>query len=142
MAEIHPQLREDCLILGRFTLSYLLLMNDSQYPWLILVPDRTAVTEIYHLTDQDQRQLWLESASLSAHIMTQFNGDKLNVAAMGNIVPQLHIHHIVRFQNDAAWPAPVWGKTKPTAYTDEELKQFCSQLDIGMLPEFETSQVC
>lgn len=122
MSQIHPQLVNDCIVLGRFPLCHLLLMNDKHYPWTILVPDRDNIQEIYQLNEADQHQLLNESSALGKGLMQAFKGDKLNVAALGNVVPQLHIHHIVRFQNDAAWPAPVWGKHPPQLYNDEEVE--------------------
>ena len=118
MAALHPQLEKDCLVLGRFELCRLLLMNDANYPWCILVPDREGVKEIYQLTQDDQHALLQESSTLSRVLMEVFAGDKLNVAALGNVVPQLHIHHIVRYKNDPAWPAPVWGKIPVKPYPD------------------------
>ncbi len=122
MAQLHPQLEKDCLILGRFTLSHLLLLKDANYPWFILVPDRDEITEIYQLSDNDQRQLMVESTLLSKTLVKAFEPDKLNVAALGNVVPQLHVHHIARYKTDAAWPAPVWGKVPATEYDEENLK--------------------
>lgn len=119
MAGIHPQLRQDCFILGRFPLCHLLLMNDCNYPWFILVPDREDVSEIFQLALDDQVQLTRESSALAASIGKAFDADKINIAALGNVVPQLHIHHIVRYRDDAAWPAPVWGKVPAKRYTDE-----------------------
>ena len=133
MADIHPQLRKDCLILGRFQLSHLLLMNDASYPWFILVPDRADITEIYQLESADQRQLWFESSILSTRIMQVFQGDKLNLAAIGNLVPQLHLHHVVRYRSDRAWPAPVWGKFPPVAYEGLELERFISRLELSTI---------
>ena len=95
------------------------MMNESRYPWFILVPRRADMREMHHLSTADQQQLWQESAQLSQLLEEQFQPDKLNVAAIGNMVPQLHIHHIARYKTDAAWPAPVWGKFKPLAYEDE-----------------------
>ena len=103
-------------------------MNDSHYPWFILVPDREHVTEIHQLESADQNQLIAESSILSGSIETVFDADKINIAALGNIVPQLHIHHIVRYRTDAAWPAPVWGKTAARPYTDEQLLQITGKL--------------
>jgi len=120
--QLHPQLKKDCQVLGRFTLCHLLLLKDANYPWFILVPDREDVREIYQLSPHDQRQLMHESCLLSRVLAAAFNADKLNVAALGNIVPQLHVHHIVRYRNDAAWPAPVWGNAPARAYDDETLK--------------------
>lgn len=120
--QLHPQLHEDCLNLGRFALCHLLLHRDANYPWFILVPDRIEVTEIYQLSQQDQNQLMQESTLLSKALVDAFAPDKLNVAALGNVVPQLHIHHIVRYKKDAAWPAPIWGHSPAKSYDDEALK--------------------
>ena len=119
---LHPQLAADCLVLADLPLSRLLLMNESRYPWFILVPRRADLREIHHLPQTEQRQFWHESAWLSTRIEQQFSPDKLNIAALGNMVPQLHIHHIARFQDDAAWPAPVWGKFTPEKYEASELQ--------------------
>lgn len=137
MASLHPQLQEDCLILGRFELSHLLLLNDSNYPWFILVPDRADITEIYELSDTERGQLWQESHVLSAHIMRQFGGDKLNIGAIGNMVPQLHLHHIVRYRSDLAWPAPVWGKAVAMPYSDDVLSNRIEVLNAAGLEGFQ-----
>lgn len=117
---LHPRLAADTFTLGDFPLCRLLLMNDAQYPWFILVPRRENAREIYQLADADQQQLLRESARLSRAVMEEFRGDKLNVAALGNVVPQLHVHHVVRYSGDPAWPAPVWGRHPPRPYTDVE----------------------
>lgn len=121
MAALHPQLAKDCLVLGQFPLCHLLLMNDANYPWFILVPDRDDIREIYQLAESDQALLLQESSSLSACLMQLFKGDKLNIAALGNMVPQLHVHHVVRYRHDPAWPAPVWGKVAARPYSEKEL---------------------
>jgi diadenosine tetraphosphate (Ap4A) HIT family hydrolase len=113
---LHPQLAADTTLLGRFELSLLLLSNDANYPWFILVPQRTGIREIHELTEADQTRLLRESSQLGRALMTAFGGTKLNVAALGNMVPQLHVHHIVRYEHDPAWPAPVWGKVAAKAY--------------------------
>ena len=128
MANIHPQLLNDCLVLGRFALCHLLLVKDSNYPWFILVPDRDGIQEIYQLSGQEQIQLINESSMLSEKLMRIFEGDKLNVAALGNQVPQLHLHHIVRFKTDPAWPGPIWGKVPAQAYKDKELDDMIARL--------------
>lgn len=120
---LHPQLAADTCVLGRLKLSLLLLMNDANYPWCILVPERDGVTEIYELAEGDQRQLLAESSLLGEAMMQATGGDKLNVAALGNVVPQLHVHHVVRFAGDAAWPAPVWGAAPAVPYPAEQLAQ-------------------
>jgi len=130
--ELHPRLNEDCMTIGHFPLCVLLLMNDSNYPWFILVPQRQGIREIFELNEDDQRQLLRESSCLSSVLAEHFRADKINVAALGNMVPQLHIHHIARFTGDPAWPAPVWGHTAATAYGVEErsamLDRFCLRL--------------
>ena len=118
---LHPQLQKDCFILGRFELSLLLLLNDSQYPWFILVPQREDISEIHHLSPADQQILMQESSMLASAVETAFAADKMNIAALGNVVPQLHIHHIARYTTDIAWPKPVWGAFPAKPYTDEEL---------------------
>jgi len=117
---LHPRLAQDCFVVGRFDLSVLLLMNDARYPWFILVPQRENISEIHHLSGALQQQLMSESAALSRAMETAFSADKINIAALGNVVPQLHIHHIARYKTDAAWPAPVWGKLPSIAYVDGE----------------------
>lgn len=118
--ELHPKLREDTVALGDFPLCRLLMMNDAQYPWFVLVPRRTAVREIYELAPRDQQQLLKESSALSQAAMTAFAGEKLNVAALGNLVPQLHVHHVVRYARDPAWPMPVWGRHPARPYGEAE----------------------
>lgn len=126
--ELHPQLAADTVLVGDLPLCRLLLMNDRQYPWTILVPRRTGLREIYEMHESDQLRFWRESVQLSQTLMTAFAGDKLNVAALGNMVPQLHIHHIVRFKGDPAWPAPVWGKHPAQPYDSAALNERLQQL--------------
>lgn len=116
--ELHPKLAADSHVLGDFPLCRLLLMGDANYPWFILVPRRANAREIYLLDEADQLALLRESSALSRALMSAYAGDKLNVAALGNVVPQLHVHHVVRFDGDASWPAPVWGKHPPRPYDD------------------------
>ena len=103
-------------------------MNDAQYPWLILVPQRAGITEVFQLSAKDRQQLDQESCSIASILMTHFQADKLNIAALGNVVPQLHIHHIVRFKSDAAWPKPVWGTKPSIPYSKEQLAQRSEEL--------------
>ena len=139
MSNIHPQLQNDCLVLGKFPLSHLLLMNDANYPWFILVPDREEIKEIYQLSNDDQKQLISESSCLAEFLMQCFNGDKLNIAAIGNIVPQLHIHHVVRYQSDPAWPAPIWGKLPAKVYSASELNTVVKKIKAAALRDFTIS---
>ncbi len=106
---LDQRLKNDTVCLGQFPLSLLLMSRDANYPWCILVPRREGVRELYELSDEDMAQLVRESRHLSVVLMTLFQGDKLNVAALGNMVPQLHLHHVVRHRGDAAWPGAIWG---------------------------------
>lgn len=120
--ELHPQLVKDSVWICDWPLCQLRLINDKNYPWFILVPRRPAVREIIDLSDDDQLLLWQESKKLSLLLRQHFSPDKLNIAALGNMVPQLHLHHIARFTHDKAWPAPVWGKVPAVAYSETELE--------------------
>jgi len=121
--QLHGRLQEDCIELGRFELCRLLLMNDSQYPWFILVPEVADVREIYHLNKSQRDLLNEESCYLAEQLAKLYRADKMNVAVIGNIVPQLHVHHIVRYRDDKAWPAPVWGKFPAIPYNQEQIEQ-------------------
>jgi len=128
MFELHPQLDKDTHKIGQFALCEVLLMNDDRYPWLILVPRRQGIKEIYELPDADQLQLLKESSYVSAAMAALFSAHKMNVAALGNMVEQLHIHHVARFNTDASWPNPVWGRGEAMPYSDLAVKVMMSQL--------------
>jgi diadenosine tetraphosphate (Ap4A) HIT family hydrolase len=113
---LDPRLAADTLPLGRFPLSLLLLMNDTTYPWCVLVPRRARVTEIFELGPADRAQLLVESCHLGQRMRECFAARKMNVAALGNLVPQLHLHHVARFSDDPAWPHPVWGRVPRVPY--------------------------
>ena len=122
---LHPQLENDTIVVGHFPLSLLLLHKDANYPWFILVPQRThsntaELTEIYQLDTTDRAQLMRESCLLAEALNSVFQPDKLNLATIGNMVPQLHYHHVVRFEGDPAWPGPVWGAVPATDYHSAE----------------------
>ena len=106
--ELHPRLVKDTLAVANLNLCKLLLMNDSNYPWFILVPRLKNISELFELTKVDRQSLNNDVDELSRRLSLHFNARKMNVAAMGNIVPQLHIHVIVRKETDAAWPNPIW----------------------------------
>jgi diadenosine tetraphosphate (Ap4A) HIT family hydrolase len=130
MAEwtLHPQLLRDTENLGDLPLSRVLVMNDADYPWLILVPRKADITEVIDLDDGEQTQLMRE-LTLAARALREVTGcHKLNIAAMGNAVPQLHVHVIARFRHDAAWPKPVWGVTLARAYDRGALERFMLRL--------------
>lgn len=135
--ELHPQLVADSIVLGDFPVSRLLLLNDANYPWFVLVPRRADATEIYHLSDEDQCILMKESSFLASNLADTFAAKKMNVASLGNMVPQLHIHHIVRYESDVAWPAPVWGKVPAKPYTDEEIDGVRAKLEVLLAGELQ-----
>ena len=125
---LHPQLEKDCFVVGQLPLCAVLLMNDSNYPWFILVPQRQGISEIHQLSEEEQQQLMRESSQLAAVIEKEFGADKINIAALGNMVPQLHIHHIVRYRTDPAWPAPIWGKHPVQPYAASEADDVIARL--------------
>ena len=128
MFKLHETLARDCLILGEFDLSLVLLSRDANYPWLILVPQRQDIKEIYQLNNADRQQLLLESCQLSEAITALFAPDKLNIATLGNLVPQLHMHHVARFKSDCAWPGPIWGVSASKSYDPHIFDQRCDAL--------------
>lgn len=118
--ELHPRLAADTYGVGHWPLSQVLLLNDARYPWFLLVPRVPGLREMHELDHDQRHRLSDESAALSRALLTVFGGDKLNIAAIGNLVPQLHVHHIVRFASDDAWPQPVWGRGPAQPYSDDE----------------------
>ncbi|MFK7730704.1 MAG: HIT domain-containing protein [Pseudomonadales bacterium] len=125
---LHERLAADCIHVGDLPLCCLLLMNDQQYPWFILVPRVNDIREAFQLSHDQQLQLNKESNSLSKAMASAYNADKMNVAALGNMVPQLHVHHIARFADDAAWPKPVWGVADAVAHSVESQSTMLSSL--------------
>ena len=128
MFALDPRLQQDTLHVGDFPLCRLLLMNDSSYPWFILVPRRAEVSEVFQLDEADQRSLWRETTLLAEVLKDTFKADKMNIATLGNVVSQLHMHVIVRRRSDAAWPAPVWGRQPAVPYTEELVREVRDKL--------------
>ncbi|EAS43854.1 HIT domain-containing protein [Photobacterium profundum] len=118
---LHSRLASDTTILGDLPLCQVLLSKEALGPWLILVPRKEDLTEIHHLPEDEQYQLMRESSAVASLLENNYQADKINVGALGNLVPQLHVHHIARFKVDVAWPGPVWGNTDGTQ-RDEELQ--------------------
>lgn len=119
--ELHPQLAADTHPVATFELSELRLMDDANYPWLVLVPRLPEAHELLDL-DQAHRHLLTDEIDRAARALRDaFQPFKLNVAALGNLVPQLHVHVIARFEHDPAWPSPVWGRVAARPYTPEML---------------------
>lgn len=114
---LHPQLEKDCGRIADLKLSLLLRMNTTYYPWFILVPRRSKITEIVDLNPDDGQLLWQEIIQISEMIKQETKPDKINIGALGNLVPQLHIHVIGRYKTDPAWPKPVWGNS-PASFFD------------------------
>ena len=136
MFVLDPRLQQDTLPIGDFPLCRLLLSNDSNYPWFILVPRRDDISEIFQLDVADQLQLWQETTALAELLKDAFNAHKLNVAALGNVVSQLHMHVIVRKHEDIAWPAPVWGKQPAKAYSAEQVAAIRERLRLLLTDNF------
>ena len=111
---LDPRLAADTVAVTELPLSSLLMMRDGNYPWLILVPRRAGAVEILDLEPADRARLWREVEAVAAALRAETGADKLNVAALGNVVAQLHVHVVARFRGDAAWPAPVWGRVAAT----------------------------
>ena len=126
--ELHPQLAADCAVVGDLPLCRLLLMDDANYPWCILVPRRPGIREIHELVEADQVALLREVSALSEALQTLFAADKMNVAALGNVVPQLHVHVIARRVGDAAWPRPVWGAVPRQPYAEDDREAVVKRL--------------
>jgi diadenosine tetraphosphate (Ap4A) HIT family hydrolase len=127
MFELHAQLAKDCTVIGELRLSRLLLMNDANYPWFVLVPMRAGICEWYELESADQQELLRETNALAKFLREVSGAKKMNVGALGNMVPQLHVHVIARFETDAAWPAPVWGKVAAQPYDEKNLAAVIAQ---------------
>lgn len=113
---LHPQLARDTVAVGDLALSRVLLANDANYPWLILVPRLPALVEIIDLEENQQVQLLGEIAAAARVLKSVTECEKLNIAALGNVVAQLHVHVIGRRHSDAAWPKPVWGAAPARRY--------------------------
>lgn len=125
---LHNDLQRDCIEIMDLPLCKLLLCNDSNYPWFIMVPRRSGISDIHQLDWQDQQQLLNESSAVSELLMQYFNGEKMNVAALGNVTPQLHIHHVVRFSSDPSWPKPIWGQLPLKPYTPDKVEEIKKQI--------------
>lgn len=125
---LHPTLARDTVEVDRLPLCRVLLMNDRRFPWLILVPERPSVREIHELPAEDRAELVEEIAQASEVLKRLFEPDKLNVGALGNVVPQLHVHVVARSATDSAWPGPVWGSGTAIPYAESELEEIRGRL--------------
>jgi diadenosine tetraphosphate (Ap4A) HIT family hydrolase len=118
--ELDSRLGRDSIFLTEDSLCQLRLMNDRRFPWILLIPKIANIREIYELSTAQQRKVWNSSALLAQSMSTTFQATKINIAALGNVVPQLHIHHIARLENDSAWPHPVWCYVSSHPGTDHQ----------------------
>lgn len=125
---LDSRLQDDTLAVGQLASCVLLLMNDARYPWCILVPRHEGATEITDLRPGQQALLWQDAALVSSAMKRLFDADKMNVAALGNVVSQLHVHVIARRRDDDVWPAPVWGRLPAIAYAEEQAMARVAQL--------------
>ncbi|MEM7260313.1 MAG: HIT family protein [Pseudomonadota bacterium] len=130
---LHPQLDADSHFVCDLPLSMVLLINDRQYPWYVLVPRVSDIKEAHQLNTTDRQQLIIESDALCIAMESLFTPDKMNVAAIGNMVPQLHIHHIARYRHDAAWPAPVWGALPAIPYQADDSQRMITRLSAQVI---------
>lgn len=136
MFVLDSRLQQDTVPLGDFPLCRLLLMNDAHYPWFILVPRREEISELFQLDADDQQALWQEATLLAETLKDTFAADKMNVATLGNMVNQLHMHVIVRRREDAAWPAPVWGKLPAQPYGEAQVAAIKAKLRLVLTDNF------
>src|SRR6056297_3184625 len=132
MFKLDERLQRDTFPIASLLLCEVLLLNNAHYPWLILAPRRESVTEIYQLEPADRDQLWRESHQLSVWMARFFQFDKLNIGALGNVVSQLHLHHVGRQKNDPAWPGPVWGHGARVSYRSEQVEGLIAAIRSGM----------
>ena len=134
--QLDARLAADTVPLGESPECLVLWMNERRYPWLILVPKRAGVREIYELSPSDRSALLEQSCTLARVLAETFTPDKLNVAALGNVVSQLHLHHVARQAGDPAWPGPVWGHSPREPYPSEELTQITERVLAALAPVF------
>jgi diadenosine tetraphosphate (Ap4A) HIT family hydrolase len=125
---LHSRLKEDTIDIGDLPLCRVLVIKDAHYPWLLLVPRRHEAVEIIDLDEVEQAQLMAEITRVARALKEITKCDKLNIAALGNLVPQLHVHIIARRSSDVAWPRPVWGVMPPLPHDAEEVQNFISAL--------------
>ncbi|MGO1343298.1 MULTISPECIES: HIT domain-containing protein [Chromohalobacter] len=124
----HPRLAADSHYVADLSLCQVRLNDDARYSWLVLIPRRDDIREVYELSADDQATMWQEATEVGRRLMAHHDGDKLNLATLGNQVAQLHLHVIVRHQGDAAWPGPVWGQGTPQPYDDATLNTHLTTL--------------
>ncbi|WP_120993439.1 HIT domain-containing protein [Stutzerimonas urumqiensis] len=130
MFELDARLAGDTHAMGDLPLSRLLLMNDARYPWFILVPRREEISEVFQLDAPDREALWNETVQLSEGVKDAFGAHKMNVATLGNVVSQLHVHVVARRREDAVWPDPVWGRPPAVPYDQAQVEAIKERLRV------------
>ncbi len=135
MFELNAQLKNDTIAVGQFNLCLVLLHKDANYPWLILVPKRPSMREIHHLAEEDQIKLIRESCHLSEVMTSLFAPTTMNIAALGNSIAQLHVHHVARFEGDPAWPRAIWGYSEAKPYGENLLQERLNRLHASLVGE-------
>ena len=130
--DLHARLGADTAFVADWSLSRVLAMNDARYPWLVLVPRRTQASEIHDLSVADRAALMEEIARASASLKSLAGATKINVGALGNLVPQLHVHIVARNPGDFAWPGPVWGQGEAQPYDPAGLSAVITRLRAGL----------
>ena len=126
--QLHSQLKRDSFFVSSLPLSELRLVNDKRFPWLMLVPRANSAYEITDLTSEQQQMLMRESDAVMRVLKEFTHADKMNIANLGNVVSQLHIHIVARFKNDAAWPKPIWGHGDMLAYSKDEAQELIENI--------------
>ncbi|WP_087025861.1 HIT domain-containing protein [Thaumasiovibrio subtropicus] len=139
---LHSQLDADTSVIGDFPLCRVLLSREAIGPWLILVPRINNITELHHLSEQDQQQLIKESALIAELLEQDFHAEKINIGALGNLVPQLHWHVIARFKTDVAWPKPIWGNTENVKRNEQNQQALVEELQatLSQIEQFSSNQ--
>jgi len=127
--ELHPRLAADTVFVTDWALSRVLLMNDARYLWVVLVPRRAGLTELHELSVEDRAFLIEEIALASERLKALAGATKINIGAIGNLVPQLHVHVVARRPGDAAWPRPVWGQGAAVPYEAGVLKELLADIE-------------
>ena len=128
MFKLDERIESSTVELGKMGISRVLLSKDANYPWVLLIPEIEGATEVHELSEEQQQDVTKSMTFVSTKMKEHFKADKMNVANIGNIVSQLHIHVVARFEGDLAWPDPIWGHSPATAYEPQKFEDLCKNL--------------
>ena len=128
MFAVDPRIEKDSILIAEFELCQLRLQNDQRFPWLVLLPKVANLTEVHELTDAQQSLLMAESSKVAKALQQVTSCKKINVANLGNVVAQLHWHVVARFENDEAWPGPIWGVGTAVPWPEQKRADFVDSL--------------